>query len=557
MAAAVLSAGTETDRATNGDSEKGSRQEKIAAAVLLVMLGLLQIRTALLRPLWFDELFTYLVSSQPTWGAMFRAIPLDGNPPLYFILGRLCLHLPIRAELALRIPSLLAFDLAVILVYVFVRRNANSVVALLAASVLVGSGTGLIDSVQARPYALLLCFAAATICCWQCAVRGQRRKWALAGIAGATAGAILSHNYGVVHACLPVFAGEAVRWRLRRKLDVPVVVASLTGAAAILITFPGMLHGQHEVLNAIKNDGVFWFRPRWHSFLSWESMLPMLQPGALVIFGIPALIAGVVIEGFFWKGERRRTEQERLRREDFAVGAMLVMLVPVMIAATEMSTRYFVGRYAVSAALGCAIVLGMGIAQLSGRVGQKGAVLIFSGIVYSLLLASVSLWVTGKSGGLDTGLEPDALFRSIPSHEEIVMDDAMQYFPTWWYGDEALRRRLHYLADLNFAVKQPDFLPEYSLEYEAALGTPKMDPYREFLASHREFVLYSFGVARREWLKERLKQDGWTLTPIGSEEWTHDDTEGRTEAHMLYRVTAPDWSPTQAMMPALDAGPVR
>ena len=62
--------------------------------LLLVMMPVLclQLRTAFLRPFWFDELFTFLVSSRSSLNEMFRAIPLDGNPPLYFILARLCLH---------------------------------------------------------------------------------------------------------------------------------------------------------------------------------------------------------------------------------------------------------------------------------------------------------------------------------------------------------------------------------------------------------------------------------------------------------------------------------
>ena len=68
-----------------------------------------EIHNARLRPFWYDELATLFVASQPTLGAMFRVMPSDGNPPLYFLLARLCLHLPVNTELGLRLPSVLAF----------------------------------------------------------------------------------------------------------------------------------------------------------------------------------------------------------------------------------------------------------------------------------------------------------------------------------------------------------------------------------------------------------------------------------------------------------------
>jgi vacuolar-type H+-ATPase subunit I/STV1 len=45
-------------------------------------------------------------------------------------------------------------------------------------------------SLEARPYALLLCFTSVAICCWQAAMRGRHKRLATAGIAVAMSAAI-------------------------------------------------------------------------------------------------------------------------------------------------------------------------------------------------------------------------------------------------------------------------------------------------------------------------------------------------------------------------------
>jgi hypothetical protein len=83
--------------------------------------------------------------------------------------------------------------------------------------------------------------------------------------------------------------------------------------------------------------------------------------------------------------------------------------------------------------------------------------------------------------------------------------------PEWWYASPPLRERLRYLADLPFAVRQSDFLPELSLVANQPFVPSKVDEYRQFLSVHREFLLYCVGEGRLEWTKGRLQAENWTL----------------------------------------------
>jgi hypothetical protein len=216
----------------------------------------------------------------------------------------------------------------------------------------------------------------------------------------------------------------------------------------------------------------------------------------------------------------------RVPIEDLAVGSALALLLPIMLLVTRFGTGYFQERYAAGTALGIAALSALLFSWLNERLPAIEA-FVFAGTLYSLSTALIILWFVSPYQAVP-GAQSDPLFLSAPAQEPIVIADAVIFWPTWWYSNPAARARLHYLSDLNYAVKQPNFIPEYILAVEQPFGAPKLDLYDEFLVAHREFLLYCYGEPRLEWLKNRLSGDGWQLIPIGSE-----------GARELYRVVAP------------------
>jgi hypothetical protein len=69
-----------------------TRFEAVCVSVVALGYALLEFARAV-RPLWFDELFTFQIARLPDLGRIFRAIPADGNPPLYYLLARLSFRL--------------------------------------------------------------------------------------------------------------------------------------------------------------------------------------------------------------------------------------------------------------------------------------------------------------------------------------------------------------------------------------------------------------------------------------------------------------------------------
>ena len=95
------------------------RREKFLFAAMLIV--------ALARCLWeadrqmgFDELFTYYIARLGSIAEIVRAVPADGNPPLYYLLAHATHRLVDQPELAIRLPSVAAFAVTLLCVHRFV-----------------------------------------------------------------------------------------------------------------------------------------------------------------------------------------------------------------------------------------------------------------------------------------------------------------------------------------------------------------------------------------------------------------------------------------------------
>lgn len=480
-----------------------------------------EMHNARLRPLWFDELATLFVASQPTMSGMFHAMLADGNPPLYFLLVRLCLHLSVHTEVAVRLPSMLAFPASALAVFVFVRRITSFRFGLLSMCILLGSLTGTHYAVEARAYALLLMFTALLLCFWQSARKDRNRRWALPGIALCTACAVLTHQYGILYAVLPITTGEIVRWIVRKRLDRAVLMCVGLGSLPIFATYPPMLRAQGLLLSVIRGSATFWARPGWADLGCYQEMWPIVIPILVPIL----LFAFVLVSAVLPPAKVLPTNSVSVPPEDLAVADVLTMFVPILILLTHFGTNFFVSRYAIGSSLGIALTVGILAAYASARwrlISRLVPLIVLYGIASGILI----LWLAAKPDPpIDHGA---SLFAAAPGSEPIVVASALEFVPSWWYADAVTRSRLHYLSDLQSAKAIPDMIPEYSLFLDRHQTPMQMEAYDSFVQSHRSFLIYSSGMPRLEWLQPRLWKEGWDLTLIAS------NKRGK-----LFRATAP------------------
>jgi hypothetical protein len=476
----------------------------IVPAVLLVCLSFFLLFTA--SPLWYDEMLTLYISRLPTFGEMLRAMPADGHPPLQYLLARVALSLGIKAEIAVRLPSLLGFGAALLATYLFVRRRCGVPLALLAMGALATCGMASYAH-EGRPYGLMLAFTGLTLVSWQAATQpGRPRALPLLGVALGIACAVASHHYGVFHVGIPLLCGETVRLLQRRRLDFPLYFACAAGLSMLIVTFPIARASGSQLIHFIRESSNFWAKPGIGSFRSYANAVSPLAIGLFALFWWLTRPA-------FAPASQPQPRPHSFPRHELAAVVGLFLMVPVMICATRLATGYYVGRYAIGSAMASAMLTAI-VPYLWGRNTLRTAA------VASLCLIPLALGFAAASAvalHYSTNVIESSLLQSAPEDPEpIVVASALGFVPDWWYASPRLRPRLHYLSDLPYAVHQPDFLPEASLVKDQDLLPCRTDDYRQFLATHSRFLLYSTGSKRLEWTMDRLRNEGWTLTLVTS-----------------------------------------
>lgn len=513
-----------------GESNHKSVRQRYLSPKVWVFLGFavlvsLEIRAAALRSFWFDEISTYLIATAPTLRQLLHFATADCHPPLYAFLARLCLHLPVRRELALRLPSIIAIQLATAAVYIFVRRNATARFGFLSAAAFSATWYSAFYAVEGRPYALLLCWTGLALCCWQAAARGLHRRWAIAGLAACVCAVVLTHMYGIIYVVVPIAAGEAVLWRKRRLINWPVLWCIALGLFTMLLAYPPILKGQAQLLEAIRHAPDFRWRPGLRDLLCYFSAIPPLTP---------FLLLGIIAAGLLFKKHQEPTT--RPHGEDLAAGLALALTLPLLLVVTSVSTGFFQNRYGIGSGLGVAILIGLLLSFANVRWPAISAAAPWAAA--SWVLTALITWSAGGPQELAQGRQNDKLLTIAPAGEVLVMADGMRFSPTWWYSDARIRSRLHYLSDLNEAVQHPDFVAEYSLSMEQSIGAPPVDDYSTFVATHRRFLLFTTGNPPLEWIKARLLRDGFQLSVMAEHDLPRSiSDEGR---ETLYLVTAPE-----------------
>ena len=496
--------------------------ERLCLGTVLLLFFVAALHSARLRPLWFDELSTLFMVSTPTLGAMFHAIPTDGNPPLYFILARLFLHLPLSTEFALRLPALLAYLVAALTVYQFVRRNVNRSFAFLSLGLFLGCSFRHY-AVEARAYSLLLAFTGLALTCWQSYCRTKRLE-AIIGLGLSVAGCILTHQYGAIYAALPIIIGEAIRSLRSRTLDLRVLAAIACPSLILAFTYPVMLSVQKPLLAAIRACPVFFSHPKVADLKDYALTLPPLVPILLSLAVLALLLQLAILKPAL------ATPRIHVPLEDVAAACTLSFFIPIMLIATHLGTNFFQTRYGIGSSMGVSMLSGILLGRISGRSAISVA---WAAAAYSLCVGLAGIWLAAQSPNTSPWLDP--VLQAGDLREPVVIASALQFSPLWWYGKD-LRGRVHYLADLGFAGQHSDLVPEYSLALEQDYTPMHMEGYGPFLKMHRHFLLYIYGEPKLEWIRERLVQDGWHLTLLAAaKEKVHDDL--RSDYRELYSVT--------------------
>jgi mannosyltransferase len=176
----------------NRDKTNGSDTSRADAAILLLIVALavfLRFYRLDFQSLWYDEAYTASVTNPASVGLSYiwSSGPVAYMPPLHHTIVYLS-RLVGTGEVSLRLPSVLAGILTVILIYVTAKYCFNRRVGAFAALIATVSTFHVYYSQEARAYALLMLLSIASTYFLVRALREKRRVWWLLYVAGSALG---------------------------------------------------------------------------------------------------------------------------------------------------------------------------------------------------------------------------------------------------------------------------------------------------------------------------------------------------------------------------------
>lgn len=461
------------------------------------------IHRAVYRHLWYDELHTFYIAQAPSLGQLFKEISLlDLNPPLSYLLVRASLALGGNPELGARLPMILGFFLGSMGLFAFVKRRAGSLWA--AAGVcLFWSQPILYYAAESRPYGLLLGSLGLVLLCWDPAIGGGRRGWALAGIAAGNAGMILSHVYAPLLVA-PFCAAELWRGWRARKVDWPLWCVLVLPMALVLTYIPlvrtsgGMIPPPSQVGSASK---AAWF------FVS-----------IFLLILIPLISAAVVAFAIAWWRRRSFSTIAGFRSGDLTL--LLVSLLPPVIINVVASQRHlpFSGRYGLPTILMAYAFVILFLAyesRINRLAGLAAASIVFGVTLLPNLYRSLAPVAVTTAG-----------FEHIRPDLPFVTNSALTFLEMDRYEDPALTARLYFLIDLQSAMRYDqtnltEGMPTLK-RYFPIRGT--VSQYSDFAATHRHFLVWGV-MDQGGWLLRKLKTEGARITEIGKFETVYADSQ--------------------------------
>jgi len=223
-------------------NKRGASKIEIASFVLLVACTCALSMYGIDRPLWMDEIWSYRLA-QLGPAAIIDNSWTDQSPPLFYLLQYAATGFgAMSGEAAWRWPSAVAGILTVILFWRLVRGLTDRTTAIVCGFIAATSPTIVYFSQEGRPYALVLCIAAASLWPLGALLRGSERvgdwgRWILLSLVGL----YLGYAYLMIVLVQGIFLLARHTTRRRLWFSISVVIAASLPLVPMAATSMGAL----------------------------------------------------------------------------------------------------------------------------------------------------------------------------------------------------------------------------------------------------------------------------------------------------------------------------
>lgn len=423
------------------DRQSRPRLDWLLPVIGVVVLLVACVVVARRKHLWHDEVFSWILVTDPSATHMLGAIAggAEAAPPLYHLTARLWLAIAGQSELALRLWSSVGFALSLIVLWRVLRRSYDPTVAAAAAVVPFAISPLLwYQNAEARFYGTFTLAAALAFAATDLAARRPSRA-RLAGVALAHAALVMSHIFGFFYGGA-LLGGLAVRDAIALARGRPAIGRWRPYAAAVAGWLPFALWIPAFITQAEVGVPHSWIPVPTRRALRQAYGTDGVRTFMLVVLGA-GLLAWVA------RHLHRRSRDEP--RHATVAGepdplpwlAVAVAAVPLGVyVISHVAMSVFVDRYmlpglfaygvAIAAActeLSRAYARWRGDAQHRVRIGARA-------VLVGLALASLLLPLRWAAARQEFPRPGEALVRAAGPSTPIVTESPLEYLPVTYYS---------------------------------------------------------------------------------------------------------------------------
>ena len=462
-------------------------------AVYTALYLLITIPIASKRLLWNDELFTLTISRQ-SFHEMWRLLNTgaDQLPPAFCAISHAAFALWGPHELSARAPEIFGFWLLGVCLFELTASRTSPLHGAIAAF-LPCLTAGFLYSYEARPYGLVLGFAALALLLWQKAGAENPSPWALAGFALALMAATSVHYYAIFVA-LPFGAAEALRLYRERWFRAPVWVAIAASVIPAVLAAP-------LIRTASRVAHHFWSRAQLVSIS--DAYGDLLAKPFLTGVMLAALTGFFVLAFRFGEGEAAPRRPWRPPVHEVIPVAAFALMPLIIVPIARVTTGAFASRYAVTAIIGVCVLIAWLCYVLTAN-HRWATCLILGAVMACVGFAGLRTYRSAALAHAET-FSVISYLESQPGALPIVISDPHLFFQLSHYAAPPLANRLVYLADIPLAVQHTgtDTLDLGMLVLGPVSGA-RVAAFAAFVKSTPRFLVYGYPAGRWGWAVPEL-----------------------------------------------------
>jgi hypothetical protein len=499
---AVAEMGAKDRRARSEEGFVSKRWVYFTLGCLVLYVVVRSIVAAAIKPFWFDELLTLAVSSQPNAKDMWRALSqgVDSQAPLFHLLERVALGAVSNPHIAMRLVPLLGFCAALVCVFVYLRKRNSDEVALLSTTILLLTIYYSRYATEARAYSAVVGCITVAMVCYQ---RVPSLKWtALLGVSLAVAE---SFHYYAIFCMVPFGLAEVAYWWRARRLRWPVWCALLVGVTPLVAYWPVVARMKAEFGAHIWTHYGLANVPATYGWLFFGGT-------ALGVAVVEVCVAGVVAARLRPAWLRGSVGAPAGENDEVEAVLLLGLLgVPLItLAVTDVMHGAMTDRYLLVTAIGVVLSLACIFSIARKEVLGVAALCVLS----TIGVRELSFWRSVHSLQVWNSSAPVEDFVGKVGHEDlpVVIDSGTRALQLEHYASQGWKSRFIFLQDEE---KSLQYLGTDSLDRNLVLLKPyaefQMESFAEFVARHRQFLLYVEDEDKFNWLPSYLPGAGFEM----------------------------------------------